>query len=112
VAQSGSAFGWGPKGRWFKSSRPDVKAKLAGCRALRRLRFDEADPAPAGSAAPFLVSGDDNEQRPGADVRGGRKIVNVVVWTLYSPTLIAVAMLRSRFSEPWPARMSRGRRAC
>jgi hypothetical protein len=23
VAQSGSAFGWGPKGRWFKSSRPD-----------------------------------------------------------------------------------------
>ena len=22
-AQSGSAFGWGPKGRWFKSSRPD-----------------------------------------------------------------------------------------
>jgi hypothetical protein len=24
VAQSGSAFGWGPKGRWFKSSRPDL----------------------------------------------------------------------------------------
>jgi hypothetical protein len=24
VAQSGSAFGWGPKGRWFKSSRPDM----------------------------------------------------------------------------------------
>jgi hypothetical protein len=23
VAQFGSAFGWGPKGRWFKSSRPD-----------------------------------------------------------------------------------------
>ena len=23
VAQLGSAFGWGPKGRWFKSSRPD-----------------------------------------------------------------------------------------
>ena len=23
VAQSGSAFGWGPKGRWFESSRPD-----------------------------------------------------------------------------------------
>lgn len=23
VAQSGRAFGWGPKGRWFKSSRPD-----------------------------------------------------------------------------------------
>ena len=23
MAQSGSAFGWGPKGRWFKSSRPD-----------------------------------------------------------------------------------------
>jgi hypothetical protein len=23
VAQSGSAFGWGQKGRWFKSSRPD-----------------------------------------------------------------------------------------
>src|SRR3954471_14417956 len=25
VAQSGSAFGWGPKGRWFKSSRPDFR---------------------------------------------------------------------------------------
>jgi hypothetical protein len=24
VAQFGSAFGWGPKGRWFKSSRPDI----------------------------------------------------------------------------------------
>ncbi len=23
VAQSGSALGWGPSGRWFKSSRPD-----------------------------------------------------------------------------------------
>ena len=28
VAQFGSAFGWGPKGRWFKSSRPDL-VKLA-----------------------------------------------------------------------------------
>jgi hypothetical protein len=26
VAQPGSAFGWGPKGRWFKSSRPDRRA--------------------------------------------------------------------------------------
>jgi predicted NUDIX family NTP pyrophosphohydrolase len=25
VAQSGSALGWGPSGRWFKSSRPDIK---------------------------------------------------------------------------------------
>src|SRR3954453_12798395 len=24
VAQSGSASGWGPEGRWFKSSRPDA----------------------------------------------------------------------------------------
>ena len=23
VAQSGSALGWGPSGRWFESSRPD-----------------------------------------------------------------------------------------
>ena len=23
MAQSGSALGWGPSGRWFKSSRPD-----------------------------------------------------------------------------------------
>ena len=23
VAQSGSALGWGPRCRWFKSSRPD-----------------------------------------------------------------------------------------
>jgi hypothetical protein len=29
VAQSGSAFGWGPKGRWFKSSRPDYSERLA-----------------------------------------------------------------------------------
>jgi hypothetical protein len=28
VAQSGSAFGWGPKGRWFKSSRPDLAPAL------------------------------------------------------------------------------------
>jgi hypothetical protein len=28
VAQSGSAFGWGPKGRWFKSSRPDLLSNL------------------------------------------------------------------------------------
>ncbi|CAN5558315.1 hypothetical protein BH10ACT11_BH10ACT11_06810 [soil metagenome] len=26
MAQFGSAFGWGPKGRWFKSSRPDWTA--------------------------------------------------------------------------------------
>ena len=25
VAQPGSAFVWGTKGRWFKSSRPDQK---------------------------------------------------------------------------------------
>ena len=28
VAQSGRAFGWGPKGRWFKSSRPDSSKLL------------------------------------------------------------------------------------
>ena len=29
VAQSGSALGWGPSGRWFKSSRPDsLEARL------------------------------------------------------------------------------------
>src|SRR5438067_11671437 len=26
VAQSGSALGWGPSGRWFESSRPDWPA--------------------------------------------------------------------------------------
>src|SRR5436190_16854071 len=26
VAQSGSALGWGPSGRWFESSRPDYAA--------------------------------------------------------------------------------------
>jgi hypothetical protein len=30
VAQSGSAFGWGPKGRWFKSSRPDLAKARSG----------------------------------------------------------------------------------
>jgi hypothetical protein len=25
VAQSGSAFDWGTKGRWFESSRPDTQ---------------------------------------------------------------------------------------
>jgi hypothetical protein len=30
VAQSGSAFGWGPNGRWFKSSRPDLPIESAG----------------------------------------------------------------------------------
>src|SRR6185437_16857732 len=25
VAQSGSALGWGPSGRWFESSRPDTR---------------------------------------------------------------------------------------
>jgi hypothetical protein len=28
VAQSGSALGWGPSGRWFKSSRPDCLAAI------------------------------------------------------------------------------------
>jgi hypothetical protein len=28
VAQSGSASGWGPEGRWFKSSRPDTDKPL------------------------------------------------------------------------------------
>ena len=32
VAQSGSASGWGPEGRWFKSSRPDSSAALAFAR--------------------------------------------------------------------------------
>lgn len=27
VAQSGSAFDWGSKGRWFESSRPDYKSR-------------------------------------------------------------------------------------
>jgi hypothetical protein len=33
VAQSGSALGWGPSGRWFKSSRPDfsLESMLFGC---------------------------------------------------------------------------------
>jgi hypothetical protein len=32
VAQSGSALGWGPSGRWFKSSRPDFSKLAAECR--------------------------------------------------------------------------------
>src|SRR5437763_5409755 len=28
VAQSGSALGWGPSGRWFESSRPDYRKGL------------------------------------------------------------------------------------
>src|SRR5206468_6528698 len=41
VAQLGSAFGWGPKGRRFKSDRPDLLqwCRLAsGCRAMRLLK--------------------------------------------------------------------------
>jgi hypothetical protein len=34
VAQSGSAFGWGPKGRWFKSSRPDLTEASQSGRGL------------------------------------------------------------------------------
>jgi hypothetical protein len=30
VAQSGSALGWGPSGRWFKSSRPDFRKPAWG----------------------------------------------------------------------------------
>lgn len=28
VAQPGSAFAWGARGRWFESSRPDEEVKL------------------------------------------------------------------------------------
>jgi hypothetical protein len=34
VAQLGSAFGWGPKGRWFKSSRPDQINAIGSSRQL------------------------------------------------------------------------------
>src|SRR3954465_6194510 len=30
VAQSGSASGWGPEGRWFESSRPDLTVVMSG----------------------------------------------------------------------------------
>jgi hypothetical protein len=30
-----SAFGWGPKGRWFKSSRPDLPLLIAVSTAAR-----------------------------------------------------------------------------
>ena len=29
-----SAFGWGPKGRWFKSSRPDFSLVIAVFRRM------------------------------------------------------------------------------
>ena len=34
VAQFGSALGSGPRGRWFKSSRPDQKSQVRGKKSL------------------------------------------------------------------------------
>lgn len=34
VAQFGSALGSGPRGRWFKSSRPDQKSQVRGLKPL------------------------------------------------------------------------------
>src|ERR687886_803619 len=46
VAQSGSALGWGPSGRWFESSRPDSY----GVPALRRMAVLARIPAGSGDA--------------------------------------------------------------
>jgi hypothetical protein len=35
LPDTSSAFGWGPKGRWFKSSRPDLSPLIAVCTAAR-----------------------------------------------------------------------------
>ena len=34
ICTTGSAFGWGPKGRWFKSSRPDFLDWVSRSRVL------------------------------------------------------------------------------
>jgi hypothetical protein len=60
VAQSGSAFGWGPKGRRFKSGRPDChrvgfRTRFAGyCRRRWRLTKQPLVPVlvPKGSGMP------------------------------------------------------------
>jgi hypothetical protein len=42
VAQFGSAFGWGPKGRWFKSSRPDLRRRPTDGWARTQVSYAEA----------------------------------------------------------------------
>ena len=50
VAQSGSAPGWGPGGRRFKSSRPDQESQPRGVRALSALRLVGDQPSRSLSA--------------------------------------------------------------
>ena len=40
VAQSGSAFVWGARGRWFKSSHPDSFYKKIG-RNFKRINLEQ-----------------------------------------------------------------------
>ena len=61
MAQSGSALGWGPSGRWFESSRPDyttfaltvvvllpaawtVSVTVSPVASFLRMRFDRVLP--------------------------------------------------------------------